>query len=969
LCVKQFLNTVSFTHPLRISCRDVRSCHFLSLFLTPTSSPLSLAFFVCNIQYTQQSKEYVRGLLSCSILLLFFFLGWSSLLVIFRFCAPTTGSNAIRWLGGQPLRIPSPPSLTRKKEEGGTTTTTIMIPNQAKHFTSAANLVENKDYQEWKNDFNRTKLQLVCFRVLVWIAGVAITISALVMSVYGVDSLSNTVEASQKSMSLVRNLAGDATAIVDSILAQNNMLSSQVFGMLDTINGMCPLVKDPLCDDVYNISTCDISAFAGADMNEMLQLAGAHFTDGDQSVIIQGITAAKHGLEDLQAMVVEVDDTYLTNVNWILSLSMVCSLLLAGLCLFILLGLVCPTIPKVLPFLQGKYMVPLFVVFVLFAYLFSMLFITASIVTADVCVATSPTDNIDERIMAVLERTGSNSLSELLGPIVVDTIDFYIHQCPLEKLPSVISEQLEYVEAGIPLIGQFSTIVKDTSTQKLIQGVCGFETNQSDNLLEVIDVIQTQLCSVANILNKIRTFLQCSNWYPLYSQTVYETLCYDGTKGFAYVATTQFIIVFCSFVILTFRIAFWDIQVGDQYYNFLTEDDDDDNDNERKKKKKNTGGGGGDDDDNDGHDKTGSYYQGIRNRVVAASSSTASARRVSSAANNTTSGSIPPATCRSSVLKAHPRRCVRGRVGPGPVSVDNSNNNNADDDDDEEQQQQHHQQHMLSPSSTAMTSPSSTDSYSLYNNNNSSSFSSFDNDDTFAAATAAATTTAAVAIRNSRYPSRRQNSDRNYHHHRHREEDKNHPIIRRRPPQLQLPTRTTAAAAATTTLSSFPATTATTTATNDEEDNNQHPTMTIQRPRPRPRPQLQTRITATGGGNDADGENYCRNNEDGDGIEVEHYYTYNDHDTDTTTSSSSSGNAMAADVPTRQTTTSIPTPTSVATPTPTPSDAWSVWARQQQDNNNANDDGKRSDDDDDDDDYSDGDSDDDSDDNYWKGEF
>ena len=43
---------------------------------------------------------------------------------------------------------------------------------------------------------------------------------------------------------------------------------------------------------------------------------------------------------------------------------------------------------------------------------------------------------------------------------------------------------------------------------------------------------------------------------------MYEAVCTDGTDAFAYVASTQFVIVFMAFIILTFRVAFSDIQIG-----------------------------------------------------------------------------------------------------------------------------------------------------------------------------------------------------------------------------------------------------------------------------------------------------------------------------------------------------------------------------------------------------------------------
>ncbi len=49
-----------------------------------------------------------------------------------------------------------------------------------------------------------------------------------------------------------------------------------------------------------------------------------------------------------------------------------------------------------------------------------------------------------------------------------------------------------------------------------------------------------QLCSVIENLKDLGLFMQCSNWYPLYENTVYNAMCYSGTEGFAWVAHAPF---------------------------------------------------------------------------------------------------------------------------------------------------------------------------------------------------------------------------------------------------------------------------------------------------------------------------------------------------------------------------------------------------------------------------------------------
>lgn len=199
---------------------------------------------------------------------------------------------------------------------------------------------------------------------------------------------------------------------------------------------------------------------------------------------------------------------------------------------------------------------PLFVLLVACSYVFSVVFVVASTATADVCVSESEENNIDARILTLLNR-----FNETLSPVVVEFATFYIRQCPEDILPQEIAQQLDYVLAGVPVIQQFSAIVEESTG--LIQEVCGFAAEDSQRLVLAGEVVQVQLCEIAEILKRVWLFFQCENWFPLYETTVYEAICYDATDGFAYVASTQFVIVFMAFWIVTLRTAFWDVQIGD----------------------------------------------------------------------------------------------------------------------------------------------------------------------------------------------------------------------------------------------------------------------------------------------------------------------------------------------------------------------------------------------------------------------
>jgi hypothetical protein len=127
-------------------------------------------------------------------------------------------------------------------------------------------------------------------------------------------------------------------------------------------------------------------------------------------------------------------------------------------------------------------------------------------------------------------------------------------ECPASKIPQELAEQFDFIVAAIPMVSELSTTVE--ASVDVLQAVCGFDSPQA--LVNVANTAGTQLCDVAEVLKSIRLYFQCENWYPLYETTVYEAMCYSGTEGFAWVASTQFVIVFMAMVVLTFRVVFYD---------------------------------------------------------------------------------------------------------------------------------------------------------------------------------------------------------------------------------------------------------------------------------------------------------------------------------------------------------------------------------------------------------------------------
>jgi hypothetical protein len=132
---------------------------------------------------------------------------------------------------------------------------------------------------------------------------------------------------------------------------------------------------------------------------------------------------------------------------------------------------------------------------------------------------------------------------------------FYSAGCPSNAPPVSLEDQFRLAKDAIPAFAAFIDTLRGAAAQ--IEDICGASPVL---ITKAADDVANILCRGGLILRSVRLYFTCDNWYPLYEGLVYETLCYSGTDGFSWVASTQFVIVFMTMVILTLRIAFYEVE-------------------------------------------------------------------------------------------------------------------------------------------------------------------------------------------------------------------------------------------------------------------------------------------------------------------------------------------------------------------------------------------------------------------------
>ena len=138
----------------------------------------------------------------------------------------------------------------------------------------------------------------------------------------------------------------------------------------------------------------------------------------------------------------------------------------------------------------------------------------------------------------------------------------------MNELPKRLLNLIVSILNFLPQVGQFGTVT--TMAAPYITSICGVTPRSLVTTAKNVDDI---ICQIAILLGGVRDLFRCYNWYPLYEVTTYDAICYSGTNGFAWVASTQFVIVFMTMVILTLRVTFYELPTIGEMVNTKEGDD------------------------------------------------------------------------------------------------------------------------------------------------------------------------------------------------------------------------------------------------------------------------------------------------------------------------------------------------------------------------------------------------------------
>ena len=231
--------------------------------------------------------------------------------------------------------------------------------------------------------------------------------------------MTSSLQEGREGISIVTNLTKEGIEIIDLALSQNEETGIVVERLLEDLNGICPNVRDPLCTDLNDLTTCN---FDGIFDTQTLENVVSHFRGGgtgegsDQSQLYADLAKVRNDLEGFLTITAQIDEQA-SEFNWALYLTMVFNLCLAAMSILIIIC-ICMGTPKFVRCLRSWILIPTFSLFVILSFVFCFTFLMGTMVVADMCV-----DSPDTRIQTILNR-----FQDELSPILVEFATFYINR-------------------------------------------------------------------------------------------------------------------------------------------------------------------------------------------------------------------------------------------------------------------------------------------------------------------------------------------------------------------------------------------------------------------------------------------------------------------------------------------------------------------------------------------------------------
>jgi hypothetical protein len=550
------------------------------------------------------ADEYLKGILVSALIIFFIVAVWLTALMVLKFSGCCCGGR-MRILAGNPPVATSTSTDVKKaveEEEGGiepaftttakeqeetpirdaatvddddkvaeneeeeeegdaitldvadTTTTlkdTSKEPGVLEEEEEQGDDVVLKQQGESQQDIIFTRM--LRLRMTALLAGMGIFICCVLAVIKGLEHLRDSVDNSGAGFMQGNRLALEGADLLARYEREQTNLVRDLRDVVPRINTFCPNVRDTICDVDTEGRLRDACNFTDIPLADLLQ--SLNLPEIDVSVVVDELAGIREDLMDLAA---DLDDyeTKVDEIEWPFDVAKVFCI---GVAILDVLLMICVVQAwrrdaamqrgkaigpprKIWRILKSWGLLPMFLLFVVLCWIFSMAFTMGSITMADMCY-----QNPDSRILAFVDSTEEDTL-------VYNFAKYYIDRCAPDRAPFLFDEIADKVLGVLDTMTSFLNQVQDSADE--VEEICGPGPN---TIIVAAEVVRRQLCLIVGTIYATQFYFSCDNWYPLYEAVAHDAVCNDAASGFHWLATTQFLIVIFSLILLTVRAALYEM--------------------------------------------------------------------------------------------------------------------------------------------------------------------------------------------------------------------------------------------------------------------------------------------------------------------------------------------------------------------------------------------------------------------------
>jgi hypothetical protein len=407
--------------------------------------------------------------------------------------------------------------------------------------------VKGKGVSEKNAALKRQKRRLRRARIAVLICSLGITISVVIMLTQGIQSLKTASNDALDGIVKAQSLTNEGISLLDDFITRQNAALNASRALVEEFNSYCPSVREEICINVTTDPICNFTDIPFADELEA-------FITTYRDVVYRRLNNSRADLIDFGNLLDKLHSKA-DNYYWAFIAASVFAGLLLGLNLFVAYGVIIAWrkksrtnfLRKVLALLRHWLLVPTFVFFVVMSWIFSMVFVIGSITSADFCV-----DSPDDRVATLLVKEGN-----FKGSWVLELLLYYITGCSVDIVPMDLVDHIIQIsgvfKALVALVGQLASAAVD-----VFQEQCGTDPALYQ---AAATALEGRICNLGQTVVDVQNYFSCENWRPLYTIVTYNAVCYNSNEGFYYVTITQLCIVIFAMIMLTLRVAFYEVEV------------------------------------------------------------------------------------------------------------------------------------------------------------------------------------------------------------------------------------------------------------------------------------------------------------------------------------------------------------------------------------------------------------------------